>query len=405
MKTIHTQRGTTLLEALIAFLVLSLGMLAAARVQTQLRTNADLTRERTAAVRLAQRDIEQLRASAYADIADATTVIDDAVRYTLERRIAAANHARSAAVTVRWSGRDGTAQSVVLHTLIAESDPAYAGALAIAPVAFGAPGAYGRSARIPLPAKDLGDGRSALKPIEEGTLALVFDNASGRVLARCSGVAPAKWTRNLTAADLNGCADTSGVLLAGSVRFAALGAPADPGAANDSPLPLAINVMLTGTPGTSAPQCSAEAKKTVRYSGASGLHIEAVPLAAAPESLGLPAWTDTGDRHVAYHCVVFPPANGSWSGSATIVPQGWTLGAGTGDRRICRYSADLDESGAIDANIEHPPAYANANHALAHQNFLVVRGDASCPSASPVHLDGAAGDVIVDLSTAAHPPS
>ena len=45
-------RGATLLEALVAFLVLSLGMLTMARVQSSLRLNSDIARQRTEAVRL-----------------------------------------------------------------------------------------------------------------------------------------------------------------------------------------------------------------------------------------------------------------------------------------------------------------------------------------------------------------
>ena len=78
-------RGATLLEALVAFLVLSLGMLTMARVQTSLRLNSDTARQRTEAVRLAAEDMETLRnfgavavghgVKAYADIATATRTV------------------------------------------------------------------------------------------------------------------------------------------------------------------------------------------------------------------------------------------------------------------------------------------------------------------------------------------
>ena len=56
------QRGIGLIEALLAFLVLSLGMLAIARLQSDLRSNAELARQRSEAVRIAQQEIETLRA-------------------------------------------------------------------------------------------------------------------------------------------------------------------------------------------------------------------------------------------------------------------------------------------------------------------------------------------------------
>ena len=66
------QRGASLIEALLAFLALSLGMLALARVQTGLRAGADIARERSVAVRLAQVDTERSRA--FADYAGWSTI-------------------------------------------------------------------------------------------------------------------------------------------------------------------------------------------------------------------------------------------------------------------------------------------------------------------------------------------
>ena len=126
------QRGTTLVEALIAFLVLSLGMLAAARTQTHMRLGADVARQRSEAVRLAQEDIEALRgftvlaaapgARSFEAIASASRTVDSSTglagntSYLLARQIepAVAPHAKSAAVTVSWTDRSGDAQQVAL---------------------------------------------------------------------------------------------------------------------------------------------------------------------------------------------------------------------------------------------------------------------------------------------------
>ena len=144
--TRHAQRGTTLFEALIAFLVLSLGMVAIARLQGHLRLDADAARQRSEAVRLAQEDIETLRGFATVDaatpagarafdaIASASRSVDTGTTYLIERQIAAAGAlpAKSASVTVSWTDRSGTAQQVVLHSIIARTDPALSGALALA---------------------------------------------------------------------------------------------------------------------------------------------------------------------------------------------------------------------------------------------------------------------------------
>ena len=53
MKTSTSQRGATLIEALVALLVMSLSLLAATKLQSWLQLHADLARERSDAVRLA----------------------------------------------------------------------------------------------------------------------------------------------------------------------------------------------------------------------------------------------------------------------------------------------------------------------------------------------------------------
>ena len=415
------QRGTTLLEALVAFLVVSLGMLTVARVQSQLRLNSDLARQRSEAVRLGQEDLESLRAfsvvaasgglRSYADVVSASTTVDSAAgyatntRYTVARQIDAASApgAKSASVTVSWNDRSGAAQQVALNSIINGNDPAYSGALGIARSGMPVKGAFGRSARIPLAAKDLGGGRSTIKPISDGTAALVFDNHSGLVTGRCTGISPATATRDLQAADLSACDANVGYLLSGSVRFTSA-SPADPAQAAEPALPTAIALALTGGTYAHAPICASEAVKTVSYLAAASLHIEAVPLAALPASVGASTWADTGDRHLAYQCVVYPLASGQWSGRATLVPTGWAIGTSAADRRVCRFSADLDGSGAVDTNLEHPSSYAAVDAPLAQQNFLVVKGSETCPVRPVVRVEGNSTDVFANLSTVQHQP-
>ena len=141
----HRQRGSTLLEALIAFLVLSLGMIVIARVQTHLRLDADVARQRSEAVRLAQEDMETMRGFAsieavagmrsFDGIASASRSVHADTIYLIDRRIVTADlpHAKSASITVSWTDRSGSAQEVTLHSIIAGSDPALTAALALAP--------------------------------------------------------------------------------------------------------------------------------------------------------------------------------------------------------------------------------------------------------------------------------
>lgn len=352
----QAQRGIGLIEALLAFLVLSLGMLAMTRVQSDLRAHAELARQRTEAVRIAQQDIETLRAysvlgtsagaRSYDQITSAITTVDSIAptRYELSRQVgtSADGQAATVAVTVRWNDRRGEPQHMALSSVIARSAPALAAALLNAPSGVPLLGAFDRSPRIPLAAKDLGDGRSAFKPVSSGSVAIVQDNRSGQVVARCSELPATLATAALTLADLSGCDTTTGLLLSGTVRFA-----------QDALLPFEITLALSDDTYPQAPQCTT------------------TPI-------------ETGDRRVLYHCVVYPPASGTaagrWSGQATLVPIGWRVGMDALEQRVCRFSSDLDGSGAIDRNVEHPVAYADVDSALAQQNFLVVAGAAPCPT-------------------------
>jgi hypothetical protein len=142
----------------------------------------------------------------------------------------------------------------------------------------------------------------------------------------------------------------------------------------------------------------------VRYAVAGSLHLASVPIGAVPASAGVTTWQDTGDRFAVWHCLVTPRGDGRWSGRAELVASGWAIGAGGSERRVCRYAADADGSGAIDANIEHPRDYADVARALPMQNFLVVQGSESCPAAPPLRITGEGITVHADLGTLQHQP-
>ena len=119
------QGGFTLIEVLVAFLVMTLGLLAVIRLQPALRQHAELARQHSEATRLAQQDVERLRgfvqinmagsAPAYEAIGSAAYAIEpDALgspRYAVERRVdaAAIPNARAIDVAVRWTRPRGRA--------------------------------------------------------------------------------------------------------------------------------------------------------------------------------------------------------------------------------------------------------------------------------------------------------
>jgi hypothetical protein len=210
-------------------------------------------------------------------------------------------------------------------------------------------------------------------------------------------------SEDLRAEHLKQCVEFKALLLSGTVRFSNADPP-DAVAANETPLELALSIGLPGMLAPASPWCHAEAQKTVIYRDASGVHREAVALDATPASRGLASWQDTGERFSAYRCVVVaagdPPR---WSGQSVLVPVGWTIGAAPTQRRVCRYVNDIDGSGAIDRNDEHPSVYRGVDGPLQQQNFLVIRGDLACPTEAAATIDSKSSATVV-VTTATHQP-
>ncbi len=423
-RSARQQRGVTLIEALLAFLVLAGGVLSMAKLQLHLHAHADLARQRSEAMRIAQEDIESLRAfvflqadaaasgaTPYERIGTVTLSVDDLngvalnTVFQLTRQIDDSSSARlkAATVSVAWAARDGSAQQAVLNSVVAGVSPALAGALTVAPSLQTPSSGYARAPGIPVSARNLGDGRSVLKP-GAGTIAYVFDNLSAQVTQRCTEVASGLATAQLSATDLTHCSELHGLWLSGTVRVSNA-SPPNPDAANDNPLDMAVLLTLTGTANAASPSCSTEALKTVQYRTTDGIRREAVPLLAMPASVGVAEWSEQGERYVAYRCVVpITGAAGRWSGRSSLVPLGWAIGTSAADRKVCRYTTDLDHSGAIDRNEEHPAAYTAVDRSLLQQNFLVIRGDQACPGDSAARID--TPDVVdaSPITTTQHQP-
>jgi type II secretory pathway pseudopilin PulG len=388
------QRGVSLIESLVAFGVLALGTAAAAHLQSQLRAAGDVARERSEAIRLAQAASEDMRAFAVADGApgqrsfaeitsgDASVSASSAaahVDYRIERRIddVAFGATKSTRTAVHWRDRGGSEREVVLHSFIAGIAPAYAGSLALASGAFpSAPsGALERAPTLPLTARRLGDGRSAWKPSERGPIALVFDDRSGAIVGRCDGIATTLATRDLSAAALSRCTTGRWLLVGGTIRFTSTSPP--DAAAHESPLPTAVAITLRDGDYPAPAACFSETRKTVRYVVDGSLHVDDVAADATAVAAGIASWDETGDRFLAWHCVVAPRADGRWSGSIALISDGWTIGAGRNERRICRYASAA--ANAIDANIAYARDDIDVGTPLFNRNFLVIRGSESCP--------------------------
>ncbi len=151
-------------------------------------------------------------------------------------------------------------------------------------------------------------------------------------------------------------------------------------------LPLAGAIAITLRDGSypAPPVCFSAAKKTVRYSVDGSLHVDDVAVDATAAAAGLPGWEETGDRFLAWHCIVASRADGRWSGRVALIADGWTIGTGDGNRRVCRYAGSARDT--IDANIATAGSDADIGAALLGRNFLVVRGSDSCPGEASTEL-------------------
>jgi Tfp pilus assembly protein PilV len=391
------QRGVSLLETVVAFFVLAAGSAAVAQLQGQLRLAGDLARERSEAVRLAEQAVEELRAfavvdgppgsRAYAAIANGSSVVAAASAaahndYRIERDIddATFGAAKAARIAVRWSDRTGAARSIVVDSFVAAVDPAYSGSLSLetGAVAAAPRGAHDRKPGLPLTAKSLGDGSSVWKPRDGGTSAWLFDDRSGAIVGICEAIAATTPTSALDSEALRACTAGRWLFVGGTVRAAA-------------DAPAAIATLATGATGLTIelqdgvyPQpaaCTAEPRKTVRFVDDGGMHVADVALDATPAALGVDRWEEMGDRFLAWRCAVAPREDGRWSGKIALVANGWTIGTGSAEGRVCRLAAGADRA-AIDANIASAGIERDVDGALLGRSLLVVRGSDPCPSAT-----------------------
>lgn len=318
----HRQRGITLVEALIGVLLLSLGLLGALRLQSWLRLNGDVAKQRTEAVRLAQQDLEQVRGFADATAFQGITsqrseATHTATPFALNRTVSASPTLKNSLVVVSWQDRSGATQTVSLHSSIAGLSPVYSAALALP--------SQDRSLsprhHLPAGARRLSEGRSVLKPSRASGVAWIIHNATGEVSAECT-VPATRAARDITEADLTRCTELTARLLRGYIRFS-LGPTPDVHNANDAPL------ALTLTPATA--RCETE------------------------------SFRHTDERYLAYTCLLPVGA----TEPLRIVPaEGWAFGSTASTYKACRY--------------------VHANPSAPH-NYLVIRGDAACPGPQPQH--------------------
>ncbi|HEY0957027.1 MAG TPA: prepilin-type N-terminal cleavage/methylation domain-containing protein [Roseateles sp.] len=434
------QLGVTLIEALVALMVMGFGMVALVELMTNLRRSGDLGKQRSEAMRIAQAEMASLRtfsvvakpADAASDVKDFDTDIvsaasrsiapdDSNTSYTVSRTVAplvedeSALRAKTVQVVVNWQDRGGrktaaaeeAPQAIVLNTVVARAEPAFGGAVGFTPPPGGTRQPSGRSPSIPTGAKDLGNKTSVYRPSSLGSTVWVFNNVSGVITGVCS-IPPATSVATLTAADVTSCNYSEvGYLLSGTVRFSNANPP-------NPTLPEATALRLTPAIVSASYQTPELDAKGVPRRDSSGNYIMQTLTASAPRHecfSDAPTALPTTQTHVNYDCIIYFSASspGKWSGKLTLVPTGFSIGTLASEYRVCRYSADYNGNGSpyVSAtvaydNFEHPEVYVGVTGSLARQNFLVVNGARACPTAPAV--DPARG-IFVDYSTQQLQPS
>lgn len=199
--------GFSIVEALVALLVLSFGMLAIAGFQITLSRNSDLAKQRTEATRLAQQKMENLRAYTQVGTDSSPTHIvnytDDVVSgppsgspditttnatFTRTWTVAAnaTNTEKAINVLVTWTDRTGETQRVQMLSVISKFDPQDIGTLATGPGGSNVRKPKNRNLNIPYPAVTLAGGTSSAFVPPPGSVVYVFDNSSGNITKSCS---------------------------------------------------------------------------------------------------------------------------------------------------------------------------------------------------------------------------
>jgi type IV pilus modification protein PilV len=350
----RTARGFTLVEVLVALIVLAFGMMALAGFQTTLSANSDLAKQRTEATRLAQEKLEELRSFeqiasatgkfAYADLSTGNdtpaTTSNTAYARSWVFSGSAADAWRSTTVSVAWTDRGGEAHTVRLESVIARTETADVGALSL-PTVHG--GILRRPQRrdlgVPVPALSIGGGRSTAA---FGAQWMVFADNTGEVTALCATQPTFGQT------DFSGCTPLTGYLLAGFINDGAIDSVASFAWTPDDSTTLTATQHVVGTP-----SCIVEPARD-------------------PNNVAGPTLPD----FLFYTCLIQPSDHDSdsatprvWTGRLSIRP------LPSGSQKVCRF----DGNGTDGAGV-----YNLVPRSLDNQNYLVL-GSGSCPSGTTQH--------------------
>jgi type IV pilus modification protein PilV len=383
------QLGMSLLEALVALVVMAFGMLALAGMQLNLSRSADVAKQRTEAMRLAHERLENMRS--FTDISTGTinwNGLDGLTRtfattntnaaYAIDSSMsgADADAMRAASVTVRWLDRAGdnaqvnglaadgaTAfsfnQQVSLDTVISRTDPRDPGFVGNPlPLNTVLRRPKNRNINIPIAAIALPGGRSAYE-LSPG-VTIVFSDLSGSVIERCTATVDATSYANGTA----GCAVFDAYILAGYVsgEITPTGTPLPAASAPYFPVPtLPTGINTSGLTG---------------WDSSGGKVISCIYTRAIDQSDLSPPPTATATLAHYYLCLIPVTPGGTYSGTVRLGGV-----ATNSNRKVCRFQ--YAASSSLTPNMRNIQPYVSVGESLDSQNYYIENSNNNnCPTIS-----------------------
>ena len=352
------QGGFSLIEALISLVVMAFGMLALSGMQTSLSRNADVAKQRTEAMRLAQARMEDMRSFTGISTgtvnwngldATANTTTTTNTTYTIASTMSGVDTdpLRAVNVTVTWVDRTGASQNVSIASVISQTDPRDPGFIGN-PLPLNQPlkRPKNRNINIPIPALSLGNGTSAYQ--FTSTYVVVFSDINGNVVKICN---PNQANATVAQILASTCTTFTGYIVAGYINTPLAAAAAYPTGINTAGI--ARNAALAGQSitcqfGTATDQNSGATISNYKY----------------------------------YLCVVPLDTPFMWGGTVKLagVPINATY-------IVCRFQYTQTTVTANERNIQ---PYVNVNTSMDEQNYLVTTTNdasptnASCPSSMTV---------------------
>ncbi|MDE1949108.1 MAG: prepilin-type N-terminal cleavage/methylation domain-containing protein [Burkholderiales bacterium] len=416
------ESGVSLIEALVAMAVMAFGMLGIVGIQASLRLNADIAKQRTEAVQIAEQALENARSFTLIDATPATGTYDGIANTSFTDSTITTTNAtytvqitsspdgstnnlidppfKAVTVKVSWTDRAGLggivsgdgSNSVVLDSIIPRVMPEVGATLSL-PAMVDVNGGplrllKGRNPLIPPDAvnQQLIDPRNHTSiwtlplPGAATQIQWIFDNLSGVIVSLCTGPTGAA-----------ACTPANALLLSGYINFA-LATPGQPTAADSE------------NPTSPPPAGYAPGVNVNQFDPTKALDQRTTTNVVACVTQQHPP---AGTSALAYYCAVPIQVWGStssypsWSGQSVVT--GLPIATGPGDYSAGRYRICNYTPVSLSGNLRHPSPYLYVETSLLNQSFLVIPAGDGVSMPYSCNIADATSSVYVDGTTQPNP--